>query len=183
MAMELLAAPYLPASAGGCYTDGDAARARVEHLEGILRFWPYMAVVDAFQHWAYTHPDAAAEPAGCEAAWSGLWRRFMPGVDWSGLDDELADGWRQKVHIFQAPFYYVEYGLAQLGAVQIWRNSLSNQAGALARYRYALSLGCTATLPGLYAAAGARFAFDAPTLREAVELIERTIAEIEGGSA
>ena len=105
----------------------------------------------------------------------------MPGVDWSGLEDELADGWRQKIHIFQIPFYYVEYGLAQLGAVQVWRNSLSDQAGALARYRYALSLGGTANLPGLYAAAGARFAFDAATLRQAVELIEQTIAEIEGG--
>lgn len=181
MSMELLAAPYLPASAGGFYTDPDAARARVEHLEGILRFWPYMAVVDAFQHWAYTHPDAATEPAKCDASWSALWRRFMPGVDWSELEDAMADGWRQKIHIFQAPFYYVEYGLAQLGAVQVWRNSLSDQAGALARYRYALSLGCTANLPGLYAAAGARFAFDVATLREAAELIERTIAEIEGG--
>ncbi len=180
MSMELLAAPYLLASTGGFYTDHDAARARVEQLEGILRFWPYMAVVDAFQHWAYTHPDAAAEPASCEATWSSLWRRFMRGVDWSGLEDELADGWRQKVHIFQVPFYYVEYGLAQLGAVQVWRNSLSDQAGAVARYRYALSLGGTANLPDLFVAAGARFAFDAATLREAVELIERTIDELEG---
>jgi oligoendopeptidase F len=180
MSMELLAGPYLPARAGGFYSDKDAARARVEHLEGILRFWPYMAVVDAFQHWAYTHPEAAAEPANCEASWSALCRRFMRGVDWSGLEDELADGWRQKIHIFQVPFYYVEYGLAQLGAVQVWRNSLSDQAGAVARYRYALSLGGTADLPSLYAAAGARFAFDAATLREAVELIERTIAELDG---
>ena len=163
MSMELLAAPYLPASAGGFYTDHDAARARVEQLEGILRFWPYMAVVDAFQHWAYTHPDAAAEPASCDATWSALWQRFMPGIDWDGLEDERANGWRQKMHIFQMPFYYVEYGLAQLGAVQVWRNSLSDQAGALARYRYALSLGGTANLPGLFAAAGAHFAFDPST--------------------
>jgi oligoendopeptidase F len=183
MSMELLAAPYLPSHAGGFYSDQDAARARVEHLEGILRFWPYMAVLDAFQHWAYTHPDAAAQPANCEATWSGLWRRFMPGVDWSGLEDELADGWRQKIHIFQVPFYYVEYGLAQLGAAQVWRNSLSDRAGAVERYRYALSLGCTQNLPGLYAAAGVRFAFDAATLGEAVELIEQTIGEIEGESA
>jgi oligoendopeptidase F len=183
MAMELLAAPYLPASMGGFYSETEAARARVEHLEGILRFWPYMAVVDAFQHWAYTHPDAAAEPAECDAAWSDLWRRFMRGVDWSGLEDEQANGWRQKTHIFQVPFYYVEYGLAQLGAVQVWRNALTDQAGAVERYRHALSLGGTANLPGLYAAAGARFAFDAATLREAVELIEHTIAEIEGGVA
>ncbi|MEO7908800.1 MAG: M3 family oligoendopeptidase [Roseiflexaceae bacterium] len=183
MSMELLAAPYLPASAGGFYPDADARRARVEQLEGILRFWPYMAVVDAFQHWVYTHPDAAAEPASCDAAWSALWQRFMPGVDWSGLEDEMANGWRQKVHIFQIPFYYVEYGLAQLGAVQVWRNSLSDHASAVARYRYALSLGGTAGLPGLFAAAGAHFAFDAATLREAVELIERTIAELEGQMA
>jgi oligoendopeptidase F len=179
MSMELLAAPHLAASAGGFYADGDAARARIEHLEGILRFWPYMAVVDAFQHWAYTHPDAAADPASCDASWSALWRRFMRGVDWSGLEDEMADGWRQKLHIFQTPFYYVEYGLAQLGAVQVWRNALSDRAGALARYRYALALGSTAPLPELYAAAGARFAFDAATLAEAVELIERTIEQLE----
>jgi oligoendopeptidase F len=180
MSMELLAAPFLPASAGGFYSPQDAARARIEHLEGILRFWPYMAVVDAFQHWAYTHPDAAAVPGECDAAWAGLWRRFMPGVDWSGLEQELASGWQQKQHIFQTPFNYVEYGQAQLGAVQIWRNSLGDHAGAVARYRYALSLGCTRDLPGLYAAAGVRFAFDAATLREAVDLIEHTIAEIEG---
>jgi oligoendopeptidase F len=179
MAMELLAAPYLAASAGGFYSEHDAARARVEQLEGILRFWPYMAVVDAFQHWAYTHPDAAADPASCEAAWSSLWQRFMRGVDWTGLEDELADGWRQKLHIFQAPLYYVEYGLAQLGAVQVWRNALSDQSGAIARYRYALSLGCKVALPDLYAAAGARFAFDAATLRESVDLIERTIEQLE----
>lgn len=182
MSMELLAAPHLAASAGGFYADGDAARARIEHLEGILRFWPYMAVVDAFQHWVYTHPDAASDPASCDASWSALWRRFMRGVDWSGLEDEMADGWRQKLHIFQTPFYYVEYGLAQLGAVQVWRNALSDRPGAVARYRYALALGCTAPLPELYAAAGARFAFDAATLGEAVELIERTIAQLEAGA-
>jgi oligoendopeptidase F len=182
MSMELLAAPHLSASAGGFYADGDAARARIEHLECILRFWPYMAVVDAFQHWAYTHPDAAADPASCDASWSALWRRFMRGVDWSGLEDEMADGWRQKLHIFQTPFYYVEYGLAQLGAVQVWRNALSDRAGALARYRYALALGSTAPLPELYAAAGARFAFDAATLGQAVELIERTIDQLEASA-
>ena len=81
--------------------------------------------------------------------------------------------------IFQVPFYYVEYGLAQLCAVQIRRNALGDPAGAVARYRYALALGCTAPLPDLYNAAGACFAFDVATLREAVELIERTIEELE----
>jgi oligoendopeptidase F len=85
MAMELLAAPYLPASQGGFYSEKDAARARIEHLEGSILFWPYMAVVDAFQHWLYENPQMASDPANCDAQWDSLWLRFMPGVDWSGL--------------------------------------------------------------------------------------------------
>ena len=181
MAMELLAAPYLTEREGGFYTDADAARARAEHLEGIILFWPYMAVVDAFQHWVYEHPDRAADAATCDARWAELWGRFMPGVDWSGLDDAAQTGWQRKRHIHRRPFYYVEYGLAQLGAVQVWRGALADQRGAVARYRRALALGGTVPLPELYAAAGARFAFDAGTVREAVALVEGTIAELEGG--
>jgi oligoendopeptidase F len=103
----------------------------------------------------------------------------MPGVDWSGLEVEKVTGWQRKLHIHQNPFYYIEYGLAQLGALQVWRNSMSDQAGAVAAYRRALSLGGTATLPQLYATAGARFAFDAGTLQEAVDLAEETIADLE----
>jgi len=179
MAMELLAAPYLDAQPGGFYSERDAARARLEHLENLLLFWPFMAVVDGFQHWAYLNPQAALDPAQCEAQWTTLWRRFMRGVDWGGLDEELATGWQRKPHIFDSPFYYVEYGLAQLGAVQVWRNALTDQAGAVAAYRRALALGGTAPLPELFAAAGARFAFDAQTLREAVSLVETTLADLE----
>jgi oligoendopeptidase F len=103
----------------------------------------------------------------------------MPGVDWSGLEDVMSTGWQRKMHIFEAPFYYVEYGMAQLGAIQIWRNARQDQAGAVAAYRRALSLGGTLPLPELYAAAGARFAFDDGTLRSAVDLIEEVIAELE----
>jgi oligoendopeptidase F len=178
MAMELLAAPYLRQRDGGYYADEAAyARSRVEHLEGILLFWPYMAVVDGFQHWAYTNPADADDPGACDQAWDGLWARFMGAVDWSGLDAERATGWHRKQHIYRYPFYYVEYGLAQLGAVQVWRNALSDQAGAVAAYRRGLALGGTATLPELFAAAGARFAFDTATLQEAVDLIEQTISD------
>jgi len=178
MSMELLAAPYLAERQGGFYGEADAARARVEHLEGIILFWPYMAVVDAFQHWVYTNPDAARDPARCDTSWAELWGRFMPGVDWSGLDDEMMTGWHRKLHIHRIPFYYVEYGLAQLGAVQVWRNALADQAAAVANYRRALALGGTVTLPELYAAAGAKLAFDAETLRDGVALVEHTIAEL-----
>lgn len=179
MSMELLAAPYLARQQGGVYVEQDAARARVEHLESVILFWPYMAVVDAFQHWVYENPDAAADPSKCDAQWVVQWERFMGGVDWSGLDAEMQTGWQRKLHIFEVPFYYVEYGLAQLGATQIWRNALSDQAGAVAAYRRALALGGTVSLPELYAAAGAKLAFDAGTLGAMVSLAERTIEELE----
>jgi oligoendopeptidase F len=137
-----------------------------------------MAVVDAFQHWVYSNPTRSIDPAACDAEWDQLWRRFIPGVDWSGLDAARMTGWHRKLHIFEIPFYYVDYGLAQVGAVQVWRNALQDQAGAVSQYKAALALGGTRTLPELFAAAGARFAFDAHTLRELVDLVESTIGNL-----
>lgn len=174
MAMELLAAPYLDR---GFYTTEDAARAQIEHLESRILFWPYMAVVDAFQHWAYTNPKGN-DPEACDQKWAELWDRFMKGIDYSGLETEKATGWHRKLHIFTVPFYYIEYGLAQIGAVQVWRNSLSDPAAALASYRKALALGCTVTLPELFTAAGGKFAFDSATLGELVGLMESRIDEL-----
>ncbi len=183
MAMELLASPYLSADHGGFYTPAEAARARAENLERSLLFWSYMAVVDGFQHWAYLHPDEASDPANCDAHWAALWRRFMPGVDWSGLEDELVTGWQRKAHIHTDPFYYVEYGLALLGAVQVWYNALKDQAAAVAAYRKALSLGYSKPLPQLFATAGARFAMDAGTLGKAVDLMLEAIEDLESRQA
>ncbi len=171
MAMELLAAPYFEAERGGFYTTEEAARARREHLEGIVQFLPYMAVVDAFQHWIYAEAPLDVTAADLDAKWDELWKRFRPGVDWSGLEAERMTGWHRKVHIFTAPFYYIEYGLAQLGALQIWRNALENQAAALRAYRRALALGNTRPLPELFQAAGARLAFDRGTVGELAALI------------
>ena len=179
MSMELLAAPYLTRDQGGFYNEAEAARARAEHLEGCLVFWPYMAVVSSFQHWAYTSGDAALDPAQCDAKWTELWNRYKQGVDYSGLEDWIATGWQRKLHIFQIPFYYIEYGLAQLGAVQVWANALKDQAASLQNYRQALALGKTAKLPDLFSAAGAKLAFDSDTLGDAVALIEQSLDELE----
>jgi oligoendopeptidase F len=179
MAMELLSTPYLVTSQGGYYSEQEAARARIEHLEQAILFWPYMAVVDAFQHWVYENPAAAADSTNCDANWDELWGRFMPGVEWGGLDEARRTGWQRKLHIFEVPFYYVEYGMAQLGSFQVWRSALDDQAAAVAAYRRALALGGTVSLPQLYAAAGVRFAFDAAALTQAVELGEAVIAELE----
>jgi oligoendopeptidase F len=180
MSMELLGGAFLTRQAGGFYTQADMARSRTAHLEGIILFWPYMAVVDAFQHWVYEHPAEAADPARCDAAWTAQWQRFMPGVDWSGLEEARATGWHRKLHIHTDPFYYIEYGLAQQGAVQVWGNSLHDYPGAVAAYRRALALGGAASLPDLYTAAGAKLAFDAETLARSVRLIESTLAKLEG---
>ncbi len=179
MAMELLSSPYLAKNDGGYYDEADAARARIAHLETFILFWPYMAVVDAFQHWVYTNPTAAREAANCDQQWGELWQRFMGGEDWSGLEDARVTGWHRKLHIFVAPFYYVEYGMATLGAIQIWANSLHDHKQAVADYRKAQRLGGTASLPDLYTAAGAKFSFDVPMLQMAVDLCERTIAELD----
>lgn len=178
-AMELLSAPYLARQEGGFYTQEDTARARGEHLKGFIRFWPYMAVVDAFQHWTYENLSQASDLDNCDAKWVELWQRFMPGVDWTGFEDVLATDWQRKAHIFQAPFYYIEYGLAGLGAIQMWSNSLNDHAAAVQAYRKALSLGGTVPLPQLFKTAGANFSFQRSTITKAVDLLEGTIASLE----
>lgn len=177
--MELLTADYLNKSNGGYYDDGAATRAKINQYEMVIKFWPYMAVVDAFQHSVYENPDRATDTAWCDEQWTMLWERFMPGVDWSGHEDALATGWHRKGHIHRSPFYYIEYGLAWVGAVQIWQNALQDRPAAIEQYLRALSLGGTATLPDLFAAAGARFAVDVDTLGQAVEALENAIAELE----
>ena len=179
MAMELFAQPYLAAERGGFYTPKEAARASIEHLENMLVFWPYMAVVDAFQQWAYTSGDAALDPANCDAKWEALWHRFKQGVDYSEPAEWAKLGWQRKLHIFTVPLYYIEYGIAQLGAAQVWANSQQDYPAALKAYRHALSLGNTRTLPELFEAAGAKLSFDVETLGRMVELIESKIAELE----
>lgn len=178
MAMELLASPYLERSKGGFYSEKDAARAVSQHLILALLFWPYMAVVDSFQHWVYENPQDALNPGNCDAEWGRQWDRFMKGYDWSGYEDYKKTGWHRKMHIFQVPFYYVEYGLAQLGAVEVWGNALKDQVKAVADYRKALSLGGMMPLPDLFNAAGVKFAFDAGTLGHAVGLIETRLDEL-----
>ncbi len=179
MGMELLASPYLLASEGGFYSAKDAARARIQHLEDALLFWPYMVVVDAFQHWAYENPEQAMLPENCDRTWGEFWQRYMVGVDWSELEDIRVTGWQRKQHIFEVAFYYVEYGLASLGAFQIWANARKDQKAAVAAYRKALALGGTASIPQLYQTAGAKFSFEPETLQMAVDLAEQVIAELE----
>ncbi len=179
MGMELLAAPYLTQEHGGFYTEEENARALISHLESFIAFLPYMALVDAFQHWIYENPADASDGTKCEEKWGELWDRFMKGIDYSGLENYKNIYWHRQGHIHTMPFYYIEYGLAELGAVQVFGNARKDQKKAVADYRKALALGSTVSLPELFATAGANFAFDAETLKNAVDLMEDVIHEME----
>jgi len=177
MAMELLSAPYWSQERGGYYGEEDYRRARIDHLEGIILFFPHCATIDAFQHWIYADPGGA-DPDARDAAWLDLRRRFEQGIDYSGLHPEWTARWYQQLHIFEVPFYYIEYGIAQLGALQIWRNAMRDQPAALAAYRHSLGLGSTRPLPELFEAAGVKLAFDSATIGELVELVETELQKL-----
>jgi oligoendopeptidase F len=173
MSMELLATPHLTQPAG-YFTAQDARSAWLEHLEDVLLSLVHIASVDAFQTWIYTSGQGDNADAR-DAAWLRIRSRFERGVDWSGLQQERVARWHRQLHIFMYPFYYIEYGIAQLGAVQVWRNSLEDPVRAVARYREALSLGAVQTLPEIYRTAGARLTFDVDSIAELVQLVERHI--------
>ena len=170
MSMELLGNEFIEEF----YPAAEASRARRTHLEGIIGFFPWMATVDAFQHWLYTNPKhTRAERA---AAWLGIMDRFGGAVDWSGYEQNRAYLWQRQLHIFLYPFYYVEYGIAQLGALQVWANSKRDPAKALADYKHALALGGSRPLPELFAAAGCRFDFSRETIRPLIQLARTELA-------
>src|SRR5262249_10821143 len=136
----------------------------------------HIATIDAFQHWIYTSGEGHDRDAR-DRHWLRLCDRFKPGIDWDGLSDLRAARWLAQPHLFTHPFYYIAYGIAQLGALQVWRNAMDGPAGAVAAYREALALGATRSLPELFAAVGARLVFDADAMGELVALVEERIAQ------
>ncbi len=154
MSMELLADPLL----GVFYNDSDRERSTDSHLEDVLQILVWVAIVDAFQHWIYEHPGHTREER--TAFWMDLQKRFGTNVvNWDGLEDYLAASWHRQLHIFEVPFYYIEYAIAQLGALQLWAQSRENPGAALANYKKALVLGGSLPLDELFRAAGLRFDF------------------------
>ena len=137
-----------------------------------------MSVVDLFQHWAYTHPDAARVGANCDRTWAELWQRFLPDADWSGMEDIRAAGWQRKIHIFSDPFYYIEYGLAQLGALQVWQHARRDPVGAVNSFRRALARGGTEDLRTLYQLADTELIFDREPLQRLVDDVMVRIVEL-----
>ena len=173
MSMELLGNEFI----GSFYNAADSNRARRDHLEGIIEIFPWIATVDAFQHWIYTHPGH--NRADRTGAWLDLMKRFGGEVDWSGFEEVRANLWHRQLHIFLHPFYYIEYGIAQLGALQVWANAKRDRAAALRDYQRALKLGGSRPLPELFQTAGCKFDFSAATVKPLMDLIGTELEKLE----
>ena len=171
MGMELLGQPYLEEF----YSKDEADRARAHHREDLLTTYPWVATIDAFQHWVYTHPGHSRNERS--AAWVELRKKLGGSDDWSGYEEALTYNWHRQLHLFTVPFYYIEYGIAQTGALQVWRNAKKGRKKAIAAYRAAESLGWTRSLPKLFAAAKLKFDFSektiGPLIREAQADLEK----------
>jgi oligoendopeptidase F len=174
MSMELLTMPYWDAY----YPDPtDLARARRKQLEGSIGLLPWIATIDAFQFWAYTHPKHSHKDR--EAHWLELEHRFGSAgsrVDWDGMQEWRRHVWQRQGHLFGAPFYYIEYGIAQIGSLQLWLRSLEEgEDVALAAYKAAMKLGGSRPLPELFAAAGLAFDFGPATVGRLVERVQKEL--------
>jgi len=172
MSMELLGNGFIEEF----YSAADANRARRVHLEGIVGIFPWIATVDAFQHWIYTHPNHTRDERA--VAWLELMDRFGGEVDWSGHEEARARLWHRQLHIFLHPFYYIEYGIAQLGALQVWANSKRDKAKALNDYKKALALGGSRPLPELFQAAGCKFEFSAKTIQPIAKMLREELEKL-----
>lgn len=172
MGMECLAVPHLDE-----FYNGNTQRAVQRFFTKIVNFFPWMARVDAFQHYVYTNVDH--DPERRKDEWQSLTRRFAPHIDYTGLERADRHSWHQKLHFFQVPFYYVEYGIAQLGALQVFLNSKRDYQQAVNFYRHALALGGSRPLPELFEAANLKFDFTEQTIRPLIEAAMEEIGDDE----
>ncbi len=152
-------------------------RAKLQQLERAIIIFPWIATIDKFQHWVYENPQHTVEER--TAGWNRIQDEFSTGVvDWAGWESYRSIGWQRQLHLFEVPFYYIEYGIAQLGAIAMWKQYRENKQQALDNYVSALSLGSTRTLPELYKAAGIRFDFSPAYVKELAEFVQEEIEKI-----
>lgn len=152
-------------------------RAKIDELERVISVLPWIATIDKYQHWLYTHPGHTHEAR--ENEWMKILAEFGTGVtDWSGFEDYRRSFWQKQLHLYEVPFYYIEYGIAQLGAIAMWRQYRGNKQQALDNYTAALSLGYTKTLDELYKTAGIRFDFSPAYVKELGDFVKGALGEL-----
>ncbi|QYU67451.1 hypothetical protein J4558_21405 [Leptolyngbya sp. 15MV] len=177
MSMELLTMPHWGHPDAFYPNPDDLARAQRRQLEGTLMLLPWIATIDAFQHWLYTRPTHTQDQR--TDFWLQLDQRFGHDVSWQGIEPARATQWQRQGHLFGHPFYYIEYGIAQLGALQLWLTSLEKGVPhAIDLYLKSLSLGGTKPLPELFRAAGLTFDFSASTVQRLVDRVETELAKL-----
>ena len=174
MSMELLSLDYWDE-----FFDNpdELRRAKRTHLEGVLETFPWVATIDKFQHWIYEHPQHTE--AQRHQRWTEIFDEFnQRTVSWQGLEKYKPYLWQKQLHLYEVPFYYVEYAMAQLGAIAVWRNFRQDPQAGLAAYQRALALGYTAPIGDIYAAAGIRFDFSTDYLRTLVDFVREEMAKL-----
>ena len=152
-------------------------RAKMSHLEGVVYLLPWIATIDAFQHWIYSNPNHTREER--KEYWLALRDKFGSNMNWSGNEKFRELSWQQQGHLYGVPFYYVEYGIAQLGALQLWQTHRNNPEKALKDYSNAMELGNTKTLPDLFAAAELKLGFDEKHLNSLIEEVKVAMSEMK----
>jgi oligoendopeptidase F len=152
-------------------------RAKLDEMERVITVLPWIATIDKFQHWLYTHPGHSTSER--EGAWMDILKEFSTGItDWSGFEDYRGHFWQKQLHLYEVPFYYIEYGIAQLGAIAMWRQFRSDREGTLDKYEVALALGYTKTLPEIYATAGIKFDFSPAYVKELGDFVRGALNEM-----
>lgn len=156
----------------------DLKRAKKDQLKDVLKTLPWVAVVDQFQHWIYTHPEHTSEQRS--EAWRNIFESFGNNfADWSEYPEALENLWQKQLHIFEVPFYYIEYGIAQLGAIAVWKNYKLNPVKGLENYLNALKLGYTKTIKEIYETAGIEFNFSATYVKELADFVKSELEKLE----
>ena len=151
-------------------------RARISHLEGVVYLLPWIATIDAFQHWIYANPDHTRDER--KEYWLSLREKFGSDMNWNGNEEFRELSWQQQGHLYGVPFYYVEYGIAQLGALQLWQTHRKDPEKALIDYSNAMELGNTKTLPDLFAAAELKLGFDEKHLNSLINEVKIAMSEM-----
>ncbi len=155
--------------------DADLQRAKEHQLERVITIFPWIAIIDKFQHWVYENPTHTNEQR--TAKWNEILKEFQDNViDYSGLENYRSNTWQRQLHLFEVPFYYIEYGIAQLGAIGMWMQYKQNPQQALDNYCNALALGGTKTLPKLFETAGLKFDFSPEKIKVLMEFVKDEMA-------
>lgn len=174
MSMELFTLDYLDEF----YKDSeDLKKAKREQLESAISVFPAVAAIDAFQHWIYLQKECGAKER--DEKFSELKDAFGTGVDWSGLEAEKSTGWLRVLHVFEVPFYYIEYAMAQLGAIALYKQYKEDPQRAVANYKDFMKMGYSKSVPEIYGAAGIKFDFSKEYLKELVDFIAGELEKLE----